>query len=271
MEPMAARIAALEWTVLVLRESQRRVERQLGRWRILTAGLAVVVLWAPLTQAGTRLGRDPLIKPASASPLSPYTYSRAPRVRRPTAGTSSTVARVGLLERAVSYEEQQIETLGAALNQEIAARQAGDVRVAPMPEAVRPAPVVSPGADGLFTEAQSVTLRKLAGLLVVSGGAIRCNGDLALTAGHALLANRLGPVDADARLDERGTIEWRGTTRCNGDVVITMAHRLLTNQIAPIDAQGRPDEHGTTAFSGNVEITRRLTSLAPAKAPPSLQ
>src|SRR4051812_11233632 len=109
MEPMAEQIAALERAVAMLAERQRRVERQLSRWRRLTAGLAVALLGIPLAGAGSGLGRDLLVKRASASPLSLYTYYRAPRVRRATPGSSNTVARVGLLERAVTYEEQQIE------------------------------------------------------------------------------------------------------------------------------------------------------------------
>lgn len=209
MEPMVAQIAMLEQQVSTLTERQRRVERQLCRWRTLTAGLAVAVLILPLTWAGKAGTGDDRVHRASASPLQSYPFYRAPRVRRTAPSSSGTTARVTMLERAVNYEEQQIEALGAGLNQEIAARQAGEARLQPLPKAVRPAPFVSSTA-GSFTDAQSVTLRKLAGLLVVSGGTIRCNGDLALTSGHALLANRIGPVDADARMDERGTIELSG-------------------------------------------------------------
>src|SRR5436190_8653265 len=271
MEPMAEQIAALERAVREMNERQARVERQLRRWRGLAAVLGVALLGlSPLRTERAAAGGG-LVHLARLSPLQPYPLYRAPRVRRATPATSSTATRLAMLEQAANYEEQQIQSLGAALNQEIAARQAGDARFQPLPEAAHPAPFTSSAGGSPFTDAQTLTLRKLAGLLVVSGGIIRCNGDLALTSGHALLANRIGPVDADARLDERGTLELSGTTRFYGDVVLTSEHRLLANKIAPIDSQGRPDDHGTTEFTGNVNVAKRLTSSGPAKTQPSLQ
>jgi adhesin HecA-like repeat protein len=267
MEPMTDQIAALEKTMQALTERQGRLERQLGRWRGLAVLMLLAVLFQPL-RTGTAAAGEGLVRLARGTPYQPFSFYRPPRVRRSAPAGSGTAARLTMLERAVNYEEQQIEALGAALNQEIAARQLGGTRFQALPEAARPAPLVS-SAAAPFTGAQTVTLRKLAGLLVVSGGVIRCNGDLALTSGHALLANRVGPVDADARLDERGTVELSGTARCYGDVVLTAEHRLLANKIVPIDAEGRPDDHGTTEFSGNVSIARRLSSPGTAKPQPS--
>ena len=267
MEPMQEQVAALERAMQALSARQGAVERQLRRWR----GLASVLVVAMVLLQPLRVGKAaPGDSQRGLTPVAAFqgfpTY-RAPRVRRssPT-GASSVTARVTMLERAVNYEEQQIESLGAALNQEIAARQSLGPVLPPQAEAIRPAPPVPSAAGSPFTDAQAITLRKLAGLVVVSGGIIRCNGDLALTSGHALLANKIGPVDADARLDEHGAVEFSGTTRCYGDLALTAEHRLLTNKIAPIDTRGQPDDHGTTEFSGNVSVARHLTNSGTAKA-----
>lgn len=265
MEPMAEQIAALQREISELAARQGRTERHLRHWRGLAGVLLVAVIcFQPLRGERTAAGSD-LVHTARLSQLQPYPLYRPPRVRRTTPSTSSTAYRLATLEQAVNYEEQQIQSLGAALNQEIAARQAGDARFQPLPEVSRAAPFTAVAAGSPFTDAQTITLRKLAGLVVVSGGVVRCNGDLALTSGHALLANRIGPVDADARMDERGTLELSGTTRCYGDLFLTSEHRLLANRIAPVDPQGRLDEHGTTEFGGNVSVAKRLVSAATAR------
>jgi hypothetical protein len=267
MEPTQDRIAALEHAVQELQTRQNQIERQLRRWR----GLACLLV------AGSLLLQPLHIEKAASAPklnLATEVAARAgvfyyqpPRVRRVTPRTTPTLSvRVAELERAVNYQENQIQTLGTALNQEISARQAtGTSFPSPTQEAAQPQPSTS---SIPFTDAQTTTLRKLAGLLVVSGDTIRCNGDLALTLGHLLLTNQVAPVDAEARADNHGTVEFSGTTRCNGDLALTLGHTLLANKVAPIDGEGRPDDHGTTAFSGNVSVAKKLSSSATARAEP---
>src|SRR2546422_484102 len=269
MEPTQERIAALEHAMQKLYGRQSKVEQQLRGWRGVAGVLVVGSLLLQPLRVGKAASGSELGLAARMTALEQVFYYRPPRVRRVTPRTTPTLSvRVTALERAVNYQENQIAALGAALNQEIAARQATDMRFQPpTPEAGRAQPPPST-ASSPFTDAQTATLRRLAGLLVVSGDTIRCNGDLALTLGHPLLTNKVAPVDAEARADDHGTIEFSGTTRCDGDLALTLGHTLLVNKVAPIDREGRPDDHGTTEFSGNVSVAKKLSSSATARAEP---
>src|SRR5467141_2500141 len=112
MEPMAEQIAALERAVHALTERQRRVERQLGRWRGLAGGLVVAMLLLPSVRLGRAAAGDGLVRLARVGTLQPFPFYRPPRVRRAAPATPGTAARVTMLERAVNYEEQQIQELG---------------------------------------------------------------------------------------------------------------------------------------------------------------
>jgi hypothetical protein len=266
---MQERIAALEHAMQELYGRQSSVKRQLRRWRSL-AGVLVVgsLLLLPL-RVGKAAPASELSLAARLAALERVFYYQPPRVRRVAPRTAPGLSvRVAELERAVNYEENQIAALGAALNQEIAARQATETRFQPPAQEAGRAQPPSPTASSPFTDAQTTTLRRLAGLLVVSGDTIRCNGNLALTLGHPLLTNKIAPVDAEARADDHGTIEFSGTTRCNGDLALTLGHTLLANKVAPSDGEGRPDDHGTTAFSGNVSVAKKLSSAATARVEP---
>jgi hypothetical protein len=269
MEPTQERIAALELAVKELHGRQSQVERQLRRWRGLAGVLVVVSLLLQPLRVGKAASTPKLDLATQVAARARVFYYQPPRVRRVAPRTTPTLSvRVAELERAVNYQENQIAAMESALNQEIAARQATDPRSqSPAPEASRAQPQPSTPSSS-FTDAQTTTLRRLAGLLVVSGDTIRCNGDLALTLGHPLLTNQIAPVDAEARADNRGTIEFSGTTRCNGDLALTMGHTLLANKVAPIDGEGRPDDHGTTTFSGNVSVAKKLSSAATARVEP---
>ena len=133
MEPTQERIAALEHAMQKLHGRQSKVEQQLRRWR----GLAGVLLVGSLLLQPLRVGKaasgSELGLAARMTALEQVFYYRPPRVRRVTPRTTPTLSvRVTALERAVNYQENQIAALGAALNQEIAARQATDSK----PEAV---------------------------------------------------------------------------------------------------------------------------------------
>jgi uncharacterized coiled-coil protein SlyX len=269
MEPTHERIATLEHVVKELYAQQSKLERQLHRWRGLAGVLVVGSLLLQPLRVGKAASSRELGLAAQMTALEQVLYYRPPRVRRVAPRTTPTLSvRVAELERAVNYQENQIATLGAALNQEIATRQATDPRFQPPAQEFGRAQPPPPAASSPFTDAQTTTLRRLAGLLVVSGGTIRCNGDLALTLGHPLLTNKVAPVDAEARADDHGTIEFSGSTRCNGDLALTLGHTLLANKVAPIDGAGRPDDHGTTEFSGNVSVAKKLSSSATARADP---
>lgn len=267
MEPVQEQIAALEHAVQELQTRQSKVEQQLRRWRGLAGLLVLGSLLLQSLHVGKAASARRLNLAARVAARVRGFYYQPPRVRRVAPRTTPTLSiQVAELEQAVNYQENQIQTLGSALNQEIAARQATGTRFpAPTPAAAQPQP---PAASSPFTDTQTTTLRRLAGLLVVSGDTIRCNGDLALTLGHPLLTNKVAPVDADARADNHGTIEFSGTTRCNGDLALTMGHTLLANKVAPIDGDGHPDDHGTTEFSGNVSVAKKLSSSATARAEP---
>lgn len=268
MEPTPERIAALERALQDVQARQSKIEQQLRCWRGLVGLLIVGSLLLQSLPGGNAASRRkrrlliPMVMPA------PGFFYQPPRARRASPRTTPTLTvRVGDLERAVNYQENQIQSLGTALNQEVTARQAaGTSFPTPAPPAASPQPSSVPSSS--FTDAQTATLRRLAGLLVVSGDTIRCNGDLALTLGHPLLTNQVAPVDADARADTHGTIEFSGTARCNGDLALTMGHTLLANKVAPIDGEGHADDRGTTEFSGNVSVARKLSSAATARVEP---
>jgi hypothetical protein len=199
MERMQERLAMLEQRVQELAERQQRTERRLRFCRGLAAALLVVPF--PATLHG---GRS-----AVAAQLI-YVPPVRRVVRVPTPGLA---ARVVALERAVNYHEQQIRTLGAALNQEVAARRVGENQLQQPAGTAHATDATTRTGARAFTAAQAATLRSLTGLLTVSGDTIRCQGDLALIGGHRLLANKISPVDTAANPDENGTTEFSGSVK----------------------------------------------------------
>ena len=114
------RIAALEHAVQELQTRQSQVEQQLRRWRgmacLLVAGS---LLFQPL-RAGKAASTPKLNLATQVAARARVFYYQPPRVRRVAPRTTPTLSvRVAELERAVNYQENQIQTLGTALNQEI--------------------------------------------------------------------------------------------------------------------------------------------------------
>lgn len=273
MEPMQERWAALERAV-------GQPERRRRRWRGLAGGLTIAAL-ALLPLRSGRAANAYQARIIALERMVGYQTNQIRGMQRLVAYRNNQLA---ALQRVNAQQARQIAQWNRAYNQLAAGQPPGA-----NPRS-RPAP-------GTFTPAQMATLQKLAALIEVSGGVIRCKADLALLAKHALLANKITPVDASGQPDDTGVVrcggdlslpaghtliaakiapagkegqfDSHGAVQCQGDLALTPDHALLVNKIAPVGSDGHPDDNGTTKFSGSVSVAKKLTQApTPARATP---
>lgn len=278
MGTMHERLAALERAVEELASRQGKSERRQRLWRGLAGGLALVGLSLLPLRSG-RAANAYQARIVALQRLVGYQANEIVSLQRLVAYRGN---RLVAVQRVNAQQAQQIAQWNQAYNQAAARRPAASGSRAP--------------ASG-FTPAQTATLQKLAALIEVSAGVIRCKGDLALLSKHVLLTNKIGPLDAAGQPDDTGVLrcsgdlslpaghtllvakiapadkegqpDTHGVVQCKGDLALTPDHTLLADKIAPVDSEGRPDDDGTTSFSGSVSVAKKLSQApAPAKASP---
>src|SRR5690348_4492878 len=108
MEPTSERIAALERALQDVQARQSKIELQLRRWRGLAGLLVIGGLLLQSLPGGNAASRRRLRLPIPMAARAQRLLYQSPRVRRSSPRTTPTLTvRVGDLERAVNYQENQ--------------------------------------------------------------------------------------------------------------------------------------------------------------------